>query len=190
MLKCLVFNRIWQKYWKTCTKANYLRSAQILSNIYDWIEGLFCRKVRNTRRTIARRKSYKKICIQVISCTRWRTFKCRSRVFWWSLSVSDFLMKRCYRAKRKSLVCANACYNTWATPARNLFSIFTSDPPLHCSTFVPGIKHWRENQCQTFSTPQLKSAYYQGFLRKMLGTRYGSVGTRFLWFLGPDFLWF
>jgi len=24
----------------------------------------------------------------------------------------------------------------------------------------------------------------------MLGTRYGSVGTRYLWFLGPDFLWF
>jgi len=24
----------------------------------------------------------------------------------------------------------------------------------------------------------------------MLGTRYGSVGTRFHWFLGPDFLWF
>jgi len=30
----------------------------------------------------------------------------------------------------------------------------------------------------------------QVFLRKMLGTRYGSVETRFLWFLGPDFLWF
>jgi len=24
------------------------------------------------------------------------------------------------------------------------------------------------------------------FLRKMLGTWYGSLGTRFLWFLGPD----
>jgi len=24
----------------------------------------------------------------------------------------------------------------------------------------------------------------------MLGTQYGSVGTRFLWFWGPVFLWF
>jgi len=28
------------------------------------------------------------------------------------------------------------------------------------------------------------------FFKKMLGTRYGPVGTRFRWFQGPDFLWF
>jgi len=33
---------------------------------------------------------------------------------------------------------------------------------------------------------------YQFFLSKMLGTRYGPVGTRFLWLWGPDdnFRWF
>ena len=35
-----------------------------------------------------------------------------------------------------------------------------------------------------------KSHYKQFFLRKMLGTRYGPVGTRILWFYGPDFLRF
>jgi len=32
--------------------------------------------------------------------------------------------------------------------------------------------------------------YVRFFLRILLGTRYGPVRTRFLWFYGPDCLWF
>ena len=50
-------------------------------------------------------------------------------------------------------------------------------------------RHWIYNGVETFSTQEKAYVdlehpclYDQLFSKKMLGTRYGPVGTRFLWF--------
>jgi len=82
---------------------------------------------------------------------------------------------------------------SWIVASINVQNRFAS----HQISAVSNLTYSLWSSLNSHATQQLiiwqllrdKQLRYAVFLRKMLGTQYGPVRTRFLWFKGPDFLW-